>query len=250
MKDSKREPAFVYHHIPKCGGTSFLASLYRWFAVIPDYEDEFASFDAFLTCPVRLKSLHAGTLLTGHWNQRGSAIGCRYPDLLSNERFLLFSVVREPYDLVKSLFYYTRKMRPDLVKSDLDLQSLKRFLIRSRNYLAGQFGCNEENYRQILDRYFFIGTTENLDETIRDFVVAATEALSHFPDSRMAVRTVLRLKSIQPACGTRINTAERDCQEASLTAADEAAFKERNELDYRIYDTICARQRKLLEGAG
>jgi len=231
------EPSFVYHHVPKCGGTSFLCSLYQWFAVVADYEDSFPDQESYRKAAIDLAALHANVLLAGHWNQPGYSIDERYPSLRSDSRFRIFTMLRDPLDLSKSLFYYTRKTRPDLAGTP-GLKSLRAFIADTQNYLAVQLGCNAANYVKVLERYFFIGITEELDRSVETFRMRLLGELRSHANSPGSRRLAARLAARPPVSGGRLNTAERDDQEAEIGAVEKERFRERNALDYQIYDYV------------
>lgn len=59
-----RNPVYVFHHIPKCGGSSINEVLNSWFVTFKDYRDGYT-----LNYPekIALNSLRSSHCLSGHF---------------------------------------------------------------------------------------------------------------------------------------------------------------------------------------
>lgn len=230
------EPAFVFHHIPKCGGTSFVSLLHEWFAVLSDYEDQYYSELAFRVAKVDTRFLNAGTILCGHWNQLGSKLPERYPEFLTNRRFHLATFLREPLDLQISLFHYTLGREPDRNLKDEEFASLRSFVMSNKNYIAQQLSCHAGNIEETLARYWFIGFVDRFDASVSQFCKAVKLVLAQSPRTMMAERLFRRIHQA-PTLGTaEQNRSTRNRNEDLLSEEDRTAFRERNSLDYLIYE--------------
>lgn len=212
---------YIFHHLPKCGGTSAVDALSHWFVYIKDYPPAWADVDnpdayrRFCSTPQNLEKLHHYHLLCGHYHLAGSFLEERYPQCLKGERYRLITFVRHPLEVQLSLYYY------EIRKKRLDSgESLESRLLLRNNYLASVIPCDEANYQEILDRYFFIGLVEKYQESFDRLATLLNE-----PSARLGV----------------FNTSTRDKRGLSRDFISE--FEENNYLDYQIYDYA----KKLLE---
>lgn len=201
-------PIYVFHHIPKCGGTASLHAFRKWFRIVFDYREDVSpeATDFFLKNKVDLSSLNENKLLAGHFELPGAHLHQRYPELLSKERFRLITFVRDPLEVAQSLYFYERAMR-----DPYPYRSLSERLDSLDNYLAVTFPCTEEDYKSVIDRYFFIGLTEYLQES---FDILA------------------RMIGKEPLVIPVENASPRH---EALTEADVVRFNEKNTLDFKIY---------------
>lgn len=225
------ETPFVFHHIPKCGGTSLVRSFYTWFSVINDYDSMFDSLEQYCDLPADESALNAALILVGHWNRPSIYLRTRYPRIWKSQSRYLFSIVREPLDLQRSLYRYSRRNPKAAVMDEIDFLNLRE------NYLSEQFGCNESNYQEVLGRYSQIGIFEDLQGMLSCFAKQALKYLMNRPDTLMTRRAIRNFKQfpvpqIQHLNQTVVSTND------SLDVNVVDRFKERNALDYKIYDHI------------
>jgi hypothetical protein len=150
-------PVYVYHHIPKCGGTSLLDVLEHWFSVRRDYRQGWAQE---FHPPVDLSTLDGRHCLCGHFDGADARLERRYPAVIGSPRFRLFTVVREPLALVLSLYRWEGQM--GIRRDDV----LERYLIDHVGFLADALGATAENWPEVLARYFFIGLLERLEASV------------------------------------------------------------------------------------
>lgn len=204
----REKPVYVFHHIPKCGGTSVIGLLRRWFGLVMDYVDEapLAEFQHERHDLSRLRTRHC---LCGHFDVAGCYLHERYPQIVGNNEFRLFTFVRDPLELKISLYFYERKMGRQMAPSLIER------LFEEQNYLAQRFPCTSDNYQDVLDRYFFIGITEHLQDSF--------DQLADMLGKRRAKVS-------------RLNAAERDHEYSEISPDVIRAFRAANQLDYQIYD--------------
>lgn len=148
-------PIHVFHHLPKCGGTSVLHALSRWFRLVRDYRD---GWSPQTPAPIDLRKLSTNHCLCGHFDHGDLLLGRRYPSILADPRLQLFTFVRDPLEAKLSLYHYERKHRRTTVP-------LERFLLDRPNYLSERFPLNSETFTDVVARYAFIGTTDNLQSS-------------------------------------------------------------------------------------
>lgn len=210
---------YVFHHMPKCGGTALRRVLGKWFLLKGDYiSDEQCFGQAPVDPPFDLQALTGkNTCLCGHFESAQNLLPVRYPEVLSNRRqFFLFSFVREPLELAMSLYFFGVKIG----QLDAHAHSLQQWIDAHCNYMAGCFPCTSENYKEVLDRYNFIGIQEEMSSSVEK--LAATLGREPLP-----VR--------------QFNVSPRDQQPTGLPEEAIRRFKARNALDYAIYDYARAR---------
>ena len=231
------EPTFVFHHIPKTAGTTFMSILHNWFNVVSDYEGLCKSAEDFRMHPVYLKSLNSANVLAGHWNTATTGLDQRYPNLKGNRRFNMFTFLRDPLEMHISLFNYRWKMNPEDCSKHSRFASLKSYLNSTKNRVATLLGCDSFNYTQVLDRYYFIGITEEMEKSLSIFKIKTLDVLAKYHDSLNAQNQLSIIKNKSELPIQRLNVVERRHDRNELSASDLEYFKERNSLDYKIYQT-------------
>lgn len=204
---SPRDPVTVFHHIPKCGGTSFRGVLRDWFLVIDDYR---VGWDREHPPRIDTSRLRSGHCLSGHFELEGAYLHQRYPEVLDSPRFRLITVVREPLDLRLSLYRYEKRNQV------LTANSIEDHLFRDPNYLANRFPTGREHLGKTLDRYDFIGTLEDPQLTLDVLAWKLGKPRAVVPHENATRKgTSFPLSELSP------HVIER--------------FREENSLDYAIY---------------
>jgi len=209
---------YIFHHMPKCGGTALREALDQWFTLINDYISvEQLCGQEPVASPLDLQALGKDSCVCSHFEHHFNHLRVRYPEAFRNRRhYFLFSFVREPLDLAMSLYFHAVKVG----RLDPQEHSLQQFIGNQCNYMAHRFPCDKRNYRRVLGLYNFIGLLEEMPLSMEKLA----QILGREP-----VRVPLR------------NTSPRDQQEAALTAEEIVRFKDRNALDYAIYDHVRTR---------
>lgn len=149
---------YIFHHIPKCGGTSMKKSFSKWFRCRNDYRPPWAAgrrLERFSSTSIDLDRLNEGSMICGHFEVDSIYLHQRYPNALNNPEYRIITFVREPLSLRLSLLRH--EIDHGRISGDEPIESL---LFDRQNWLAERFQCSEENLEDTLDRYFFIGISE------------------------------------------------------------------------------------------
>lgn len=160
--------------------------------------------------PVSLSEIPKNTCLIGHWDKEPIRLESRYPEVLqSKKKYFLFTFLRDPIEVKISLYYYLNRQKKQ--KREM---TLKEHLLSNHNYLSGCLGVKRGNYKEFLKRYDFIGYVENY---------------------QASVNALARILGKPEQTLTRENTSKRD-SDATISNEIKQLFKEKNELDYEVYD--------------
>ncbi|MES2730716.1 MAG: sulfotransferase family 2 domain-containing protein [Bacteroidota bacterium] len=203
-------PIYVFHHIPKCGGSSFVYALREWFSVVKDYKTTHLS--KTVSKRKNIEKFRSFQCLSGHFHIPGIYLHERYPEILSENRYQVFTILRDPLEVKISLYYYQRKVKSKIQPRNI---SLEQHLLEEPNWMAARFPCTHDNYQEVLSRYFFIGLLEYPQESI----------------DRLA-QLIGKKRIILPV----ENESKRDAQPINITPELVQKFKELNDLDYLIYE--------------
>lgn len=215
----EKNPLFVFHHIIKCGGTSVLYALSKWFHFEYDYLIDLESKNQYMKTRYSICNMVSDTCISSHFAYEGTYVFQRYPELITKPEIIkAFTFIRDPLQFSISFYYYTkskgRYINIDLIQH-LDFQE---------NFLSKFIPCNESNYKEVLDRYFFIGLTEKLQESLDKLSI------------------ILNKKKLEVK---RENTTIKDDQMELITDEYKAKFKKRNRLDYLVYNYCVEKFNKL-----
>jgi Sulfotransferase family len=195
---------YVYHHIPKCGGSSMQVVLGKIFDLKKNYnigEDEFV-----------FSELKPGQCVMGHYDSEDIYLTKLYPDIFSSRKYRLISFIRDPLEARLSLFRYENQKRGS------GFQSIQEDFSNRKNWLSARFPVTIDNYKEVLDQYWFIGLLERKQESL-DFLC-----------NTLGVKTVKMPHK---------NTTNKDSISVEmLSEKDVEDFKRDNYLDYLVYDYV------------
>ncbi len=207
-------PVAVFHHMPKCGGSSINEALMHWFYLVNDYRPGIKltpRAEFYLNNKIDLNRLNTKYCLCSHFEWEGNYLHQRYPRILKEkEKYLIFTFIRDPLQLMISLYYFERKRG-----GNINVTLEEHLTNREPNYIANRIPCDASNYLEALERYFFIGVTEKLQRSLN----ILAQKLNKRP-----IKVPL------------MNRTKRDGQEHQLSKTAIDQFKERNALDYKIYN--------------
>lgn len=217
----KNYPIFVFHHLIKCGGTSVFNALDKWFQIESDYKPAGTSDQSILFNNINMynkyklntENFNPETCLVAHFDTDGYHLHQRYPEVINKkDRYKIFTFVREPLDLAISLYYYKYSSSEYIRKTPL-----RKFLSYHYNLLSIQFPCNETNYMEVLDKYFFIGLVEDLQESLDK------------------LGNLIGKKSVNVPV---INKSVKDSQIEEILKDSNfiVEYKKRNKIDYLVYE--------------
>jgi hypothetical protein len=200
---------YLYQHVPKCGGRSFVHACLHWF---PDAHEKVGRFPSdervaeFARTRLDFDQLPPASFVHGHFVRDGIRPHERYGDHIAAGRCRLLTIVRDPLDRCVSAYFHRRRTGQEWP------EPLDAYLRRGRNRTAHLLGVTAENWRERLDGYFLVGTTESLGLAI----------------NLMAVRT-----GNPPVETPHLNVSARD--EHEISPETRAIFREKNALDDAIH---------------
>lgn len=201
------EPRYVFHHIPKTGGNSVRETFAQWFNLVRHYRPGWGMvrmprFD--------LEGLDSASMLCGHFEVEGNRLRGDYGDVFSNPGYRVITFVRDPLEIAVSLHFF--ESRHQSGNEGWEPGTLEeRVLRRAPNFMARMMQCDESNWQAVVDAYWFVGVTEDLQRSC--------DALAW------------RLGKPRVAVGRKnVTTRERELDPEVF-----GEFFQRNTLDYKIY---------------
>ena len=176
MKKYDKEKPLISIHIPKCGGTSFLAVLRGWFGkkLYTHYFDE-------KSCKMpRMHSLRSGLFkrkfkkgicIHGHFNRkRRFGVSDYYPEI---DQFIV--ILRDPLEMSLSNYFFVKKQRGaryrngTVLRMEDQYENVNDYLLNHKTYLLYHFPeeITIENYEKILNQYFlYVGILEDIQVSV------------------------------------------------------------------------------------
>lgn len=216
----KKTPAYIFHHLIKCGGTSLAETIENWFQVETDRVEFSGNVNNFIKYKLNTLNLTSDNCIVSHFQFDGVFLHQRYPELIERKNdFKIFTFVRDPLTFRASLYYYTKNDEWNTG------YSLKEVISNDENLISKLLPCDETNYKDVLDRYFFIGIVERMQESF-DILADLTK----------------KKKITLPFA----NRSEKDDQLSNLSPEFISEFKRKNKLDYMIYDYCLEKLNKLI----
>jgi len=214
-----RDPVYVFHHIPKCGGTSLNKILDSWFLTIKDYRSGWAMNYPEKAALSHLRSCHC---LCGHFELDGYHLYQRYPEVFTSNRYRVFTFVRDPLQVQLSLFRYEK------MNGQSKTMSIEDHLFLRPNYIANRFPATLDNYKDVIDRYCFVGILEESDASI---AILASMMGRHFESLPWLNKSQKDVSS---------NTGSVEISQELVKR-----FRDENVLDYLIYDYCVEQLRRI-----
>lgn len=215
------KPIYIFNHIPKCGGTTILSLLDKWFDVRRDYPPHDVKFPDPILLRIKMENHIANPhnilefkpwqILAGHYHDKGIHLNQRYRNQVNESRLRLITFLRDPLEHRLSLYYYATKRGHKWIEG----LTLEKFIETPyhRNYFARSLQLDDGNYKKELSKYYFIGIVEEFDNSIMQ--------LSNL------------IKRPMPRIIPKLNRTERKSGRESI---DIVYFKRLNALDYKIYE--------------
>ncbi len=235
------DPVLVFNHIPKCYGQSLRVYFREFMATHADYESAFARREDHRALPYDVSSLAGDDMLIGHFTTNSMHLRDRYPDVLANPRFHLFSFVRDPLERHISQYYYSFRSGRNRRGLTMENHPLSQALSGASNPIAGSFPCDEGDCESALARYFFLGVTDRIAESMQVLLERIRRIYEASPRTRAVVRTLDGLEKMRSRGLPHENRARRDQQAEAIDAGVLETFRRRNTVDYKIYEIACRR---------
>lgn len=220
---------YFFHHMPKCGGTSFNAFLRSIFTVHRDYhlgnaQSHPKAFQKYRSAPLDLAAFGPEDCVAGHYNMPGIYLWERYPDLFGMEK-RMFTILRDPYEAAESgVRFGIKRGWYNAAASDKQKNEL---LLRRTHFISKAMGVTDEaQIPEVLDRYWFVAPLEQIAQAAR---ILETETG----------------KTGAPV--ERINVTE--LEGAGFSQDIREQFRHRAALDFKLYDAAVRRFETFLAGS-
>ena len=213
---------YVFHHIPKTAGQSCADIFGKFFNVIPDYHQgtDAESLERYSLNKVELSKLDDSDLLWGHYNIPGHYLYQRYPllDHFDARKIIFF---RDPLATAISGIKYGVKM------GWYETENAAKILMDRAGYFFKMLQCDVNNYRDVIDSYFFVGLVESIQESI--------DALARMLG--------------EDSCSIGRKNSTDDMDDVLLEPEVIDDFRSRNWLDFEIYEYAKMRANLIMERA-
>lgn len=205
-----KDDIVVFHHIHKTAGTSLENILSKWYILQRDYD---------LSNVIPLDKLRNCNCKSGHYGYHDIHLTSLFPSVLDSRNYKVFTFIRDPLNRTISHYYHWKNAGFDGFKNiDLDTflrghSSEKYINDIASNWMARVLNVSKYNYREVLDNYFFIGLFEELQYSCDLLADKLNKKQYSLPNKRMG-------------------RYEKD----KISQATMTVFKNRNKLDYDIYE--------------
>ncbi|NVJ86801.1 MAG: sulfotransferase family 2 domain-containing protein [Algoriphagus sp.] len=217
-------PIFIFNHIPKCGGTSLNIVLRKWFHLVKDYpphEFEFNSKEGFEIALSEFEKnvpnyskIRPFEIIAGHFFNGRFNLSKRFPEVFRSSRVYLITFIREPLHQRISLFKYGKKRSHTYVQGF----TLSDYIFKEMNFIAQILECDENNYKERVDSYFFVGLMEEYNRSLVQL------------SKKMNRKMILDIP--------HVNSSNSKTEISTLSEDEITKFKNYNKLDYQIYNYV------------
>ena len=204
--NTRNNTIWLFHHIPKTAGTTLNSFLSNNFIVFKDYR---LGWSNNISKPMNIRYFDERMCISGHFDfGHNLTFNKRYADQLVkyDKTFRVITFLRDPLELRISLFKYLRSN--DQIEGEIEIED---FLLSERNFLAKAMNCNDSNYREVINSYYFIGFVEE------------------FQDSLSKLSQLIGLEAYE------VKTKNASTSELYLDNEIKKRFYTNNSLDYNIY---------------
>lgn len=152
---------YLFHHIPKAAGHSAREAFAEWFTLIRHYRPNWGMAEM---PRLDLEALDSTSIVCGHFELEGHRIRDDYGEVFGNPRYRVITFVRDPLEIATSLHYFeSRHQGRNSAGESCTLE--ERVLQRRPNFMARMMQCDESNWKTVVDSYWFVGLTEDLQRS-------------------------------------------------------------------------------------
>ena len=158
---------YLFHHMPKCGGTSFKHFLQLIFNLHDDYHTGNANshpqdFSNYINHPCKLENLTKDDCLAGHYNIDKIRLWERYPNL-EEVPHKKFCILRDPLDTAKSGVKFGIKR--GWYNASMPFDEKERLLLQRSNYFSKTLGIKDKDHaEEVLEKYWLVAPLSNIDQ--------------------------------------------------------------------------------------
>src|SRR5262249_55070595 len=143
-------------HVPKCGGTSFMALLGKWFgtSLYQHY------FDEELNAMPRKHELRSGICIHGHFNRRRKTGVLDYYPVA--DQFI--TIVRDPFEMAVARYFYAKGLGDNRFRNGQPARPLQ-----ARFSDVGAYLQRERGERYLLNFFPYEVTLDNYEEMFEQY---------------------------------------------------------------------------------
>lgn len=199
---------YIYQHVPKCGGRSFIEVCRKHLHKVADSPPPFPTKQQraeFQKTKKDLSTLPTRTFLHGHLIHRGIRAFERYGKEMKEGKCAVLTIIRDPLERALSEYFHRKKR-------GLDSGTVREWLAQHSNNICGNLGIRMKGAKPVEDFFLMIGTTERLQDSVNVFA-----HLAGFPTEEIG----------------RVNASPREVLD--VTEKDLEAFRNANSEDYALY---------------
>ena len=216
MREYDPSKPLIFSHIPKTAGSSLREVFKDWFGDLW-HEHYRGQGHESAGLPKKVAIRGRPLVLFGHFNAAlGFGIRDYYPEV---EQFL--TVMREPFARVVSGYFFSSGQGAELPPIDEFVMSYPNNPGGILNYFP--FRVTADNYKELIERHFVdIGTTETLPRSVARFA-----------------------RKLGKACPEDIPVINPSTYTEAVPNHLKDLFRERNRLEFEVYDYVSGLQERL-----